>query len=274
MDMPQKSSELAARQLDADYEGFCRAVRTHTGLDLAAYKRNQMERRLRAMADRVGADSLLSYWKMICKDQKAVDQFLDRVTINVSELFRNPEKFEELRTIVLPALLREKKELAIWSAGCSYGAEAYSLRILLQQLSPRVNHRILATDIDTRILARAREGIFSEDDMRNIAPPLRHQFFTTTEGGYRVSAQLRQGVEFRHHDLLRDKFPEKMDLILCRNVVIYFADEAKRRLFEGFYQALRPGGYLLVGSTERIFGAQEIGFRTPRPFFYQKPSEK
>lgn len=256
---------------DREYAYFIGQVRSHTGIDLSQYKQGQMERRIRSMAERVKVATLLDYWKLLSRDEKALADFLDRVTINVSELFRNPEKFEELRQYVLPELLRSRAGLNIWSAGCSYGAEAYSLRILLAQLSASLTHRILASDIDIRILARAREGLFTPEDMRNVPEALQRKYFTRDGEGFRVMAAIRQGVEFQRQDLLKDRFPTGMDLILCRNVVIYFTEAAKATLFERFYQALRPGGYLLVGNTERIHGARDIGFTAPRAFFYQRP---
>jgi chemotaxis protein methyltransferase CheR len=261
----------ALMSAEREYAYFIGQVHARTGMDLSQYKQGQMERRIRSMAERVKATSLLEYWKLLAGNDTAMADFLDRVTINVSELFRNPEKFEELRQFVLPELLRRKAGLQVWSAGCSYGAEAYSLRILLAQLSPTLNHRVLASDIDIRILARAREGIFTAEDMRNVPEAVQKRFFTREGELFRVMAAARQGVEFQQHNLLKDRFPTGMDIILCRNVVIYFTEDAKASLFERFYQALRPGGYLLVGNTERIHGAREIGFTSPRAFFYQRP---
>ncbi len=258
---------------DREYHYFIAQVRGRTGLDLSQYKQGQMERRIRSMAERAGAATLVEFWKTLTVDAAAMDAFLDRVTINVSELLRNPEKFDELRQWTLPELLRARRPLQIWSAGCSYGAEAYSLRLLLHQVNSALNHRILATDIDTRILARAREGVFTVEDMKNVSPALRQRYFTREAEQFRVTAALRQGVEFHRQDLLKDRFPTDMDLILCRNVVIYFTDDAKTELFRRFYAALRPGGYLLVGNTERIHDARDIGFVTPRAFFYQRPPE-
>jgi chemotaxis protein methyltransferase CheR len=257
---------------DADYFGFCRMVRSRTGLDLEAYKRQQMERRVRAMADRHGIGTLMEYWQHLSRNPEDLRIFMDKVTINVSEFFRNPEKFEELRTLVFPELLRKHSRLLIWSAGCSYGAEPYTLRILLHQVNPGIRHRIFASDIDTGVLERARQGRFLPDDLRNISDILRERYFIATANGYEVKAFLRDGIDFQRHDLLRDPFPHNVDLILCRNVVIYFNEETKQRLYERYYAALRPGGYLLVGSTERISNAREIGFVSTRPFFYHKPA--
>lgn len=265
------TTTLTEQKAAADYQTFCQLVHRHVGLDLSAYKREQMERRLRVMADRVGAATLCDYWAKIADDPRALSLFLDRVTINVSEFYRNRDKFEILQQKILPALLKDRRELFVWSAGCSYGAEAYSLKILLTQLTPGVNHRILATDIDIRCLERARKGCFSADDLREVPDTVRRRYFTAAEDGFQIVPALRQGVTLQHGDLLRDAFPERVDLILCRNVVIYFSDDAKNRLYRRFFNALRPGGYLLVGNTERIFDAQEIGYKSPLPFFYQRP---
>jgi chemotaxis protein methyltransferase CheR len=103
-----------------------------------------------------------------------------------------------------------------------------------------------------------------------VAEPLRKKYFTHVGTEYQISDRLREGVEFQRHDLLNDRYPANMHLILCRNVVIYFSDDAKQRVFNGFYQTLRPGGYLLLGSTERIADAPLIGYTSPRPFFYHR----
>jgi chemotaxis protein methyltransferase CheR len=255
-----------------DYEAFCRLVFTATRLDLRAYKRGQMERRIRSMAEHAGAPELSLFWQKLRRDPAAMRTFLDRITINVSEFFRNPERFEELRTLVLPELLRAGRPLSVWSAGCSYGAEPYALYILLQQAAPGAAHRVLASDIDDGILVAARQGIYAEADLKQVPPHLRRRYFAASGTGIQVAEACRRGVEFRRHDLLRDPYPPNQDLILCRNVVIYFTDEAKHRVFSHFYGALRPGGCLLVGNTERIADAAAIGFRQLRPFWYQRPA--
>lgn len=265
------SATALTTKIGDDYARFCTAVHQHTGLDLSAYKRAQMERRIRAMADQVGARDLKAYWDVLEKDAKQLNTFLDRITINVSEFFRNPEKFEELKLTILPQLLKERSNLSVWSAGCSVGAEIYSLRILLEELTPGARHRLLATDIDVRVLARARAGLYGADELSNVSETLRGKYFHHRADGYQINLGLRSSIEFQQHNLLLDAFPSRMDLILCRNVVIYFTEEAKNKLFARFYEALRPGGYLLVGSTESIFSAREIGFRMMSPFFYQRP---
>ena len=253
-----------------------------TGIDLNLYKQQQMHRRLLNMVERANLKTFGEYFDLIEKDKHEFAIFLDRMTINVSELFRNPEKWTELREKLLAPMLTAKRSLKVWSAGCSYGAEPYTLAILLNQLAPNRGHTIHATDLDQNILAKARKGRFTAADVRNIAPAVLSANFAEdtkasiaspladTTPRYQVDPRIRSQVTFRAHNLLADRFETGYDLICCRNVVIYFTDDAKNRLFEKFYEALAPGGIFFVGGTERIFNFREIGFTSPLPFFYQK----
>lgn len=254
-----------------DYLWFCERVLAKTGLDLKQYKRPQMERRLRSMAERVGAQDLKEYWAVLEKDTQQFAYFIDRITINVSELFRNPEKFEELRRVILPQLRQLGSPLKVWSAGCSYGAEPYSLAILLEEMRPLTYH-ILATDVDETILNKAREGFFAPEDMRNVSAEWRQKYFLHHGDRYQVKPELKRNITFRKHNLLADPFDAGFHLIVCRNVVIYFTEDAKDRLYARFFQSLVPGGVLFVGSTERIFNYRELGFEMPLSFFYRKPA--
>lgn len=256
---------------ELDFTSFKRKVKIAYGLDLGAYKRPQMERRLRANMEKCGAASFQHYFKLIQSDKKLADEFLDRLTINVSELFRNPDQFQTLEKRVIPELLKSGRGLTIWSAGCSYGAEPYTLSILLNEIAPVGKHSILATDIDDAMLARALRGIFQETEIRNVTKQRVEKYFGKTAQGYEARANLKNIIKFEKHNLLESEFKKGFDLILCRNVVIYFTDETKAVLYRKFYDSLKPGGYLFVGGTERIHDAAQIGFESPVPFFYRKP---
>lgn len=260
-------------ETDAEFATFCRRIHSLTGIDLASYKGNQMRRRLRSLAAREGLDHVLPYAQALEGDPQMLTRFLDRITINVSELFRNPEKFVQLREDFLEPLARQHTRLKIWSAGCSYGAEIYSVAIQLEEMGPSRGDRLHGSDIDTRILERARKGIFQATDMKNVAPPLIPRYFDQTGADeWTIKEPLRRRVEFKRHDLLRDPFDTGYHVILCRNVVIYFTEEAKDVLYRKFYDALIPGGILFVGGTERIMGSREIGFESPKSFFYRRPA--
>lgn len=263
-----------------DFSRFKQAILRKTGIDLNLYKQQQMHRRLYNMVERAGLQNFDEYMALIERDEEEFFAFLDRMTINVSELFRNPEKWEEVARVILPELLKTRGNLKVWSAGCSYGAEPYTLLLLLLERAKQGRHTLHATDIDKKILAKAQEGLFTEADVKNVPPKLLGEYFHALSlpqnrqnpiiPKYQIKPEMRAKIAFRQHNLLADRFESDYDLICCRNVVIYFTDEAKDRLYEQFVKSLRVGGYLLVGGTERIVGYQNIGLDNPMPFFYRR----
>ena len=190
----------------------------------------------------------------------------------MSEFFRTPEKFGKLETDVIPDLLKRSPRLNIWSAGCSIGAEPYSLAIILKELTPGVKHRILASDLDIEILAKAKAGVYNDNELKSMTPERRARYFDRVDGGkFAVKDEIKRVIEFKRHNLLKDPFESGFDLILCRNVVIYFTEEAKDQLYANFFRALKPGGILFVGATEAILNFRKLGYTSFQPFFYQKP---
>jgi chemotaxis protein methyltransferase CheR len=255
---------------DLGYSLFCRKFSALTGIDLSSYRVNQMQRRVLAYLARVGVADYMAFHKILEREPDKLKDFLDYMTINVSEFFRNPDRFEDLREDVLPRLLTRRGKLRVWSAGCAGGAEPYSVAIILDEIAPAAGAEIVATDIDATILERARRGWFPANEVRNVGPARLSRYFTVEGGGFVVTPEIRRRVTFERHDLLDDAYPSGCDLIMCRNVVIYFVDESKERVYQRFWQALRPGGFLFVGGTETIFRAVEKGFTLVSPFFYQK----
>lgn len=251
------------------YPVFRRTVLELTGIDLDMYKGNQMERRLQALLRRVGAADLAQYSRLLKDDERRVKEFRDYLTINVTEFFRNPEKFKELKERILPDLLAGSQRLRVWSAGCSTGAEPYSIAIIVDELGAARKTEVLATDIDEEALRLAREGIYSERELKEVSPERLERYFVRQGERWQVSGAVRSRVQFRQMNLLTDPFPAQVDLILCRNVVIYFSEEAKDRLYRRFHEALRPGGVLFVGGTESLLRARELGFAPITPFFYR-----
>lgn len=255
---------------DLAYSYFQRRVLRLAGIDLGAYKSQQMRRRLGTIMTRNRAGNLFEYARLLEQPDR-LQEFLDFFTINVSEFFRIPDKFEYLATHLLPRRLARGGELRVWSAGCSNGAEAYSLAILLNELAPCGRWSILATDVDRKILARAQRGDqYSLADVRNVSPQRLAGFFEKDSAGYRVKESVRRRVQFRVHDLLRDPFESSFGLILCRHVVIYFTDSAKDSLYRGFAASLEDGGVLFVGGTEIIPRSHDIGLESIGVSFYRK----
>ena len=161
---PRASTFTASVKAD-DFTALCELVRQLCAVDLLQYKRNQMERRVRTWTERRGTADLAEYGKLLRKDPEELDAFLDRVTINVSHLWRHEDQFEVLRTKILPELA-ERKRLKIWSAGSSYGAEAYTIAAVARETIPTIPVEIVGTDLDKRMVARAREGYFTAEDAR------------------------------------------------------------------------------------------------------------
>jgi chemotaxis protein methyltransferase CheR len=257
---------------DQGYAAFQKTVHKLTGVDLTSYRQGQMRRRLEALVLRVGCKDFLDYARLLEKDPARLQEFRDYFTINVTEFFRDPERFRYLETRVLPELLKRRMGLKIWSAACSIGAEPYSVAILLKELAPTLAHKIVATDVDATILARAKAASgYLQADVRAVTPArLGKAFVKDAKGTYALKPEYKAMCEFRLHNLLTAPPSQGFDLILCRNVVIYFTDDAKATLYQNLVNALRPGGVLFVGGTEMVAGAQQLGLTAIGPSFYRK----
>lgn len=251
------------------YPAFRKTVLDLTGIDLDCYKGTQMERRLQTIMRRAGVADLAAYAKLLATTPARVKEFQDFLTINVSEWLRNPEKFEELQKVILPDLLKRSPRLKLWSAGCSNGSEPYSLAMLLDELDPTGRHQVLGTDLDEEILKVARAGVYAEKDIRNVSTARRMRYFSQEGDRFTVKPELKATVTFQRQNLLSDPFPRDVDMILCRNVVIYFTEEAKDELYRRFHGALKLGGLLFVGGTESLLRAREMGYQSVSPFFYR-----
>ena len=249
-------------------------IRELTQFDLDNYGHNQMMRRLDGYISRFKVNNVVQYCKMIERDKNELEKLQKFLTINVSEFFRDSAQYKILQEEVLPALLQNNLKINIWSAGCSNGAEAYSIAILLDRLSPYRDHRILATDIDKNILSQAvAGGPYKAADIRNVPKALVEKYFTSTDGDMQVINRIRKKVTFKLHDLTRDPFEKNFDLIVCRNVVIYFAVETKRALRKKFLDALKVNGIFFIGATETMLDARDTGFQRLSACFYRKKAD-
>lgn len=192
------------------------------------------------------------------------------MTINVSEFYRNYKRWEVLETKILPRLLQENKSLKIWSAACSTGEEPYTIAMMLSEHMTLSGRTITATDIDRNAIQRARNGLYPERSLNEVPSEMKARYFTQEGSLYKLNEELRKNVTFKQQNLLSDPFEGNYDLIVCRNVLIYFTEEAKNLLYKKFNASLRPGGVLFVGSTEQIFNPSQYGFETEDTFFYKK----
>ncbi len=256
---------------DAEYLELIREIGKLTDIDLNKYKITQMRRRLEHFMLNLDFNDVTSFCSELKQDFTLVEKLKDFLTINVSEFFRDPKYFSLLTTEVFPGMLKHRNRLNIWSAGCSNGAEAYSVAMILDRLSPLSCHRILATDIDQKCLEKARDGgPYNITEVRNVPTEFLEKYFVTTQDGYRMVEKIRQSVTFKQHDLLKDFVGVGFDLIICRNVLIYLTEEAKSELLLKFHHALREDGILFLGATEIILDATRFGFTLYKTCYYRK----
>ncbi len=254
-----------------DYDYFVGEVYKLTQIDLSSYKQNQMKRRIDALIARHKIKDYGEYIAVLKKDKDMLNEFVEYITINVSEFYRNPEQWKFLTDDCFPELInRFGKRLRIWSAACSTGDEPYSLVMALSKYIPLSQIKITATDISNEIIDKAKIGIYNEKSIAAVPEEYKKKYFVKNGSFYQISDEIKKCVEFKKHNLLKDPFPKDYNLIVCRNVLIYFTEEAKDETFRKYYDSLCKGGMLFIGSTEQIINYKQIGFTRRSNFFYEK----
>lgn len=255
-----------------DYEYFKKAVLDLTKIDLNAYKEKQMKRRIDTLIAKNKITGYENYVAALKNDQKMFEEFVNYLTINVSEFYRNPDQWSIMEKEIVPELIRKfGKNLKIWSAACSTGDEPYSLVMALSRHLPLEQIKIYATDLDKQVIAKAKTGLYAEKSIASVPDDFKKKYFTKIGPSYQISNDIKSRVEFKEHNLLKDTYPSDCHMIVCRNVLIYFTEEAKEEVFRKFQKNLKPGGLLFIGSTEQIINYKEIGYSRKNSFFYEKP---
>lgn len=257
---------------DQEYVILKKKVLSITGIDLDNYKSQQMRRRLTSFIENTSFD-VVGYCRMIEKDEASLRKLCDFLTINVTEFYRDAWAFADLEKNILPALLENKAHINVWSAGCSNGSEAYTIAMILSSLPRKVPFHILGTDMDELSLARARAGgPYKEDFLKSLPKHYLTKYFSfdRDKDEYWIIREIKDRATFKKHNLLADPFEKGFDLIACRNVTIYFTEEAKDMLNRRFYESLKENGILFVGATEFMMNALKCGYRKLGTCFYQK----
>lgn len=252
-----------------DYLTFVTVFRKLTGVDLESYKRPQMERRLTSLMTKYGYTRVTELLPALTDSSALREEFLDRVTINVTEFFRNPERWQDLTHILRDYDARNT--MNVWSAACSSGEEPYSLAMLFKE-ELRRPYRILATDIDLQMLARAEVGNYRKSQVTHVPEQMLKKYFRPQpHDSYTLEPALKEFIQFQQHNLLSASYPGEKDLIVCRNVLIYFTDDAKVEIIRKFTQSLKPNGILFLGSTETLVQGA-TGLKNIAPFIYKRVS--
>lgn len=257
-----------------NYEGFKADILRKTKIDLSAYKEKQMRRRIDSLAVKHKCNSYEEYIKLMDKEHEVFDEFINFMTINVSEFYRNPEQWDYLDKEFIPELIKRfGKNLKIWSAACSTGDEPYSLVMALSRHLPLNQIKIMATDLDNEVMRQAKVGLYNDKSIAGVPADLKKKYFTQVGKSWQISDEIKSRVEFKQHNLLKDPYPKGCDMIVCRNVLIYFTEEAKYEVYQKFEEALKEKGILFIGSTEQVTDYKKIGYKRRYSFFYQKDAE-
>lgn len=268
---PAGTLPLAHGELDevstAELHDLKEQIIAAVGFECRSYKEKCLRRRIAVRMRARGVHSYGEYAALLRTDDSEYARLLDTLTINVSKFYRNPDVWETLERAVLPQLYAlGGARLHVWSAGCAGGEEPYSINMLLRDHARAhghdpEKHRILATDVDRTVLGFARQAEYGSFAMTDIPDDVRDRWFDV-DTQYRLRPEARRNVRFAPLDLLRDPYPSNQHLILCRNVIIYFERPLQDALFRRFHDALLPGGYLVLGKVEALFGSAAGLFQT------------
>lgn len=252
-----------------DFTEFHNWVYRQFNINLNAYKPEQLNRRIGSLMSRIGISSLEEYKRILSNDKEQRERFLDFITINVTEFFRNPELFFELQG-VLKDYSKNNFNLKIWSAACSIGCEPYSIAMIIKEIAPNIRVNIIATDIDKNILKRAEKGEYLPIEMKNVNEFYKSKYFNRVNDRFSIDSKIRAMVTFKKHDLIVDSYESGFDLIVCRNVIIYFKNEVKQEIFKKFSNSLKKDGLLFVGATESIYTYKEYNLEKVSTFIYKR----
>jgi two-component system, chemotaxis family, CheB/CheR fusion protein len=256
---------MAELPADRDLEVLLDYLRRSRGFDFTGYKRTSLSRRIEKRMQEVGADGYLSYLDLLEVDPEEFTQLFNTILLNVTSFFRDPPAWEYLRAAILPKMVAAKPEdepIRIWSAGCASGEEAYTLAIVIAETlgleAMRERVKIYATDVDEEALAQARQARYTDKQVEGVPPELFERYFERNGEGCVVSKELRRSVIFGRHDLLQDAPISRIDLLVCRNTLMYLNSETQAHVLARFSFALREGGYLLLGKAEMLLAHSDL----------------
>lgn len=267
---------------DAEYDQLCTMIVEQTGISMGESKRQLVYRRVSGRLKELGLSTFSEYIEFLKTDDPVEREiFINTITTNLTSFYRENHHFEYLAETIIPDLLAKKKigrdNLRIWSAGCSKGQEPYSLAMTLRESIPAVDQwdlKVLCTDLDTEVLKKGFSGIYTDREVEGIPAEKLAKWFTQSidqgEEKYIANADLKKLLVFNQLNLMESwPMKGKFDVIFCRNVIIYFDKETQKRLMERFVEYLTPNGYLILGHSESLHGAQDR-FKLIGKTIYQK----
>ncbi|GAB6099601.1 protein-glutamate O-methyltransferase CheR [Halanaerocella petrolearia] len=254
-----------------NFQKFIKKASRQIEMDLTSYKQKRVERRTNNLMKKHNLTDYQDCFNKLKNEISFRRQFLEHMTINTTEFFRNPDNYKYLQEEILPQLLDKHNRIKIWSAASSIGCEAYTVAIILDQLGIDPNrYQIKATDIDLGALSKARQGEYKANNLKKVDSAIINKYFTKEDNIYKINPKIKKQVKFKKLNLLEDKYDSNINLILCRNVFIYFTKEIKEKLTKNLSQALSNDGILFLGNTEYLLQPNKYNLDKLHASFYQK----
>ena len=245
---------------DADFEQYRSLIYAESGITFTPTNRSILESRLKERLREKGVDSVKTYYDSIKSDKEELKGFLDSITTNLTRFFRNQAHFDTMEKFVIPELINNIKKgspgvIRIWSAGCSTGEEPYTIAMLLSEILPASwKFEITASDISLKCLMTAKEGFYAENRIVGIPDNYLAKYFDKVEGGYKIHSNIQERIKFDYHNLKNDSQQRNLDIVFCRNVIIYFDEVAQTGVIKRFWDSMASKSFLFIGHSESLFG--------------------
>jgi len=245
---------------DADFELYRKLIYDESGIHFSATNRSILESRLKERLREKKSDSLQDYYKLLLRDRDELKTLLDSVTTNLTRFFRNQAHFDALEKYIVPELIKMRgpagdRKLRIWSAGCSTGEEPYTIAMLLKDILPMGwSFEVVASDISLKSLMVGKEGFYADARIPGIPEPFLAKYFEKKPGGYQIKDDLKRTVRFDYHNMKNDSGLRNLDVVFCRNVLIYFDEAAQKAAIERFWNSMASKSFLFIGHSESLFG--------------------
>jgi len=262
---------------DTDFDIFRNLIYSESGITFTQTNRSILESRLKECLREKNKKSANEYYQLITGDKEELKAFLDAVTTNLTRFFRNQAHFDALEKYVVPEMQKIKKlsgsTLKIWSAGCSTGEEPYTIAMLMNEvLSPSWRFEITASDISLKCLMKAKEGFYLDRETVGIPEAYLKKYFDRIEGGFKIHADIQSKIKFDYHNLKNESGLLNMDIVFCRNVIIYFDETAQKAVINRFWNTMAAKSFLFIGHSESLFGmdTQFEFVKTDWATFYKK----
>jgi chemotaxis protein methyltransferase CheR len=263
---------------DAEFELFRKVIYSESGITFSTTNRSILDSRIKELLREKKIDSVEKYYSLITANKEEMRVMLDSVTTNLTRFFRNQPHFDALIHYVIPHILEEKKKtgdtmVRVWSAGCSTGEEPYTIAMILKTiLPPSYTFSVTASDISLKSLMVGQQGFYADNRIEGIPPDYLQKYFTKSTGGYQMQKSIMDTVHFDYHNLKNDSGARNLDVVFCRNVLIYFDEPAQLAVINRFWDAMGSHSYLFIGHSESLFGmkTQFQFLKTDWACLYQK----